>query len=128
MPNFSTHCKTGAIIGAGWGFVIAMHEQKTGQDFDWGKLLNYMAAGALGGLTGSIVPDFLEPANNPNHRSVAHSCTTGIFFTNEVLKTFAQNISPNKGSKWVFLTAMSIGYVSHLVLDSGTPKGLPFLV
>lgn len=101
MPNFATHCKTGAFAGALVGTLSALHEQKSNDHFDWKRLVHYMAMGALGGLLGSALPDFLEPAVHPNHRSFAHSTGTRWWHSNKVNRKL---VAKPQGGKiaWAF--------------------------
>src|SRR4051812_48059741 len=71
MPNFKTH----ALVGVGVAVTLNVVKQSAQRvtdptrEFDLGELL---AWGAVG-LVISSLPDILEPATHPNHRSTCHS-------------------------------------------------------
>ncbi|WP_462272817.1 metal-dependent hydrolase [Methanohalophilus sp.] len=72
-------------------------------------------------IIGAILPDIIEPAKSPSHRSFFHSFTmliiAGLFSYHLLTGTESANMS--------MIGFLGIGYVSHLVLDSTTPKSLP---
>ena len=78
----------------------------------------------VAGLSG-VFPDILEPATNPNHRKFMHSAMASL------LSAYGgyggiHNSNISSELKETILAA-SIGYTSHLLLDSRTPKGLPIV-
>lgn len=123
MPNFKTHAVVGVI--AGLGVTIYEHqkliEEDPNADFDFTQMIINMGAG----FVGAILPDKLEPAYNPNHRSNCHSITLaglniyGIDMVNDF-----DRLDPRLKSG---LKAFLGGYLSHLVLDFTTPKSLPII-
>src|SRR4051794_40434687 len=68
MPRRAEHLTLGAIAGSGLAFLRANNVGLTGN-----ALLIETAGGLLGGLSGGIAPDWLEPATSPRHRDIAHS-------------------------------------------------------
>ena len=77
---------------------------------------------------GSRLPDLLEPATNPNHRAFLHS----VVFLLLLVAAIKLLVDWKPKSEWervgkVLLVAAGVGYVSHLVLDSLTPRGLPLI-
>lgn len=90
-------------------------------------MLEYTLLGALGGLAGSALPDILEPAIHPNHRGMAHSAVVGSGISIKTIKSLTTNSSQSQNTKAVILTALAVGYLSHLFLDGKTAKGLPFV-
>jgi len=80
--------------------------------------------GAFLGSIGGILPDLLEPARNPNHRSFFHSWLLLL----SMLLVIAFKISKKSTLKWFlshpFLSFIA-GYSSHLLADMTTAKGLP---
>lgn len=149
MPNRATHESVGAVSGA----VVAGYAAR---DLEGIAFLTEVLAGYLGGKLGGRAPDLIEPAIHPWHRSVAHSCATGSGISvslakgtrhwQEVCRTRARTHrvlatqSPDLTSQlhhdllalwWHFLAGLVVGfgagYISHLVLDSMTPSGLPLL-
>jgi membrane-bound metal-dependent hydrolase YbcI (DUF457 family) len=77
------------------------------------------------GLITAGVPDIVEPAIYPCHRQLAHSVTAGGLMT----KIAMEKCGGENGWDFqnVLLTVAIAGYVSHLVLDGCTPRGLPLL-
>ena len=74
------------------------------------------------GLTifGSLLPDIVEPANDPRHRSNFHSIQLGLILVLCLL------ILLNELTPLTLLVVYIIaGYLSHLFLDATTPRGLP---
>ena len=79
----------------------------------------------LGGLAG-VLPDLLEPATNPNHRSFFHSLALLSMLAYGNKKVWdSQNLTEDQ--KLVF-SLFSVGFGSHLACDSSTPKSIPLLV
>ena len=85
-----------------------------------------------GGMIGGVLPDLLDPPISPNHRGFAHSFSLGILlgFGIEKVYNYITNVEFNKNEVWVnivllIIMSLLIGYMSHLILDSLTPKGLP---
>lgn len=123
MPNRKTH----AVAGTAAGIFVSIYEyheiKKVNPDaqFDLSKL----AINILAGIAGAIIPDKLEPAYHPNHRSFFHSYTAsgGLVFTTNKIKDF---LNPYPGFKYTAY-AFILGYGSHLILDAGTPKSLPII-
>jgi len=79
----------------------------------------------LGGAFAGLLPDLLEPANSPNHRSFFHSVALLLLLTYGNFKIW-QNESLDENQK-IALSLISAAYSSHLVADSTTAKGLPIL-
>lgn len=71
------------------------------------------------------MPDLLEPANDPDHRSFFHSKIAALGLASLVTKT-NESEQNNDGVK-LLANIASAGYLSHLLLDNTTPKGLPLL-
>ncbi len=79
----------------------------------------------MGGSTfGSLLPDVIEPATNPNHRSIFHSVLFGSILTGNLIHN--RNAKPDYILKMA-INSISAGYISHLVTDSTTPMGLPIV-
>ena len=82
-------------------------------------------AGVLIGCSGAFLPDFFEPPISPSHRKILHSVgmgAAGIPFTISKIYRGAWTLTPGDRD---FLIILSLGYLSHLILDARTPKGLP---
>lgn len=81
---------------------------------------------AIGGAIGGILPDVLEPPVNPNHRGPCHSIAAGVTLVKGGQQLFASQQVPRELKEG--LAPFLAGYVSHLMLDSTTPKSLPLLM
>lgn len=108
MSNFKQHFLTGSAVGC---LVAAYHPAIAHL-----PLLQRLLIGGLVSGAAAALPDIIEPATSPAHRSVAHSFS-------------ALGLSLHGGfkSQIPILTLVSVGYASHLVLDAGTPASLPWL-
>lgn len=118
MANFGTHAAVGALAGLG---VYALYKQSKNEQWTW--------QGALGsaglGVMAASLPDALEPALHPNHRALAHS-VAALLAT--IYGTARLADSPGvDGQTKVAGAVAAAGFVSHLLLDAGTPMGLPLL-
>ena len=115
--NKGTH----SIIGIGTASIgcFVWHKVSSEKMDVWDFLLTL-----VGGYLGSILPDRLEPPVSPNHRGFAHSISGGCSLVYLTTKISADiNIHPR--IKWL-CRAFMLGYASHLISDSTTPKGLGF--
>ncbi len=120
MPNAAQHGMIGAAAGAGTYWLMCRYYNRQP---DLGELL--VCAGA--GFLSAAVPDVLEPAAHPHHRQLAHSATVGT-----ALVKYAMTMCCAENVKWTpeqktLVAALVAGYVSHLVADGCTPRGLPLL-
>ena len=118
MARSETH----AWVGAGVGCLAYCHEQqKLGKECD---LWEALGAALLGALLG-ILPDSLEPAHSPRHRSLLHSFTVlGLGFPTTQAVVTSQALTP-ENAKWLKIAWAA--YASHLVVDAFSPSGLPVL-
>ena len=79
----------------------------------------------LGGLAG-VLPDILEPANNPSHRSFFHSISLLVMLAYGNQKVWkSQNLTDEQK---LVVSLLSSAYASHLLSDSSTPKSIPFIL
>lgn len=80
------------------------------------------------GYFGGRMPDLLEPATNPNHRQFFH-CVAVLLLLAYGIKLLMDWKPKDDWQKLgkILLMAAAVGYISHLVLDGMTPKGLPLL-
>jgi membrane-bound metal-dependent hydrolase YbcI (DUF457 family) len=118
MANLKTHMLIGGAAGI-TAYAVYCHYQN--REF---KLLDAVGS-AIISVVGGIAPDIIEPALDPNHRAFFHSLVGGTTLVHGVRKTWnAAGLS----SEFKFVLALlAIGYVSHLLADAATPKGLPLL-
>jgi len=116
MANRLEHMVAGFCIS---GLVYAWMTHKPGQPVDWNKTAVYGGIGA--GV--ATIPDIVEPATSPSHRGVAHSASGGGLLLGAAKKLMD---NPSTGSEGkAVIAALAAAYLSHLVLDAGTPAGIP---
>jgi membrane-bound metal-dependent hydrolase YbcI (DUF457 family) len=120
--NAKQHVFFGAIAGAGYtvGKYLWIKRKEPNYDFPWKQLVVNMGLG----LTFASLPDWLEPATNPNHRKFFHSLTTSGIVCYGMYGKHTNNLDVN------FLDCIrSIGfsYLTHLAADATTPKSLPLI-
>ena len=139
MPGKDVHTSAGVVSVVP---VILACRKAAGRVLDPLTELGMLAAAALG----SAVPDRLEPANCPNHRSIWHSvvigagasllvteCLGGIrSIAESEIDTRIYNSQEEEYRKGVLrvlclLVAFLFGYLSHQALDGLTPASLPLL-
>jgi membrane-bound metal-dependent hydrolase YbcI (DUF457 family) len=129
MPNFKKHITVGAAVGGGanlaWQLCKILDDPNQPKDF-WEFLgrINFLevAVFAAGGAAIAALPDMLEPATNPNHRALFHSFACGGAVTYGAFGKHTKNLSPDAKHA---LQVAALSYLSHLLMDSKTTKGLP---
>ena len=139
MPNRKTHERVGMVTGMVAASVFVPEQP------GWYSAASILG-GLLGGKGGGLLPDRLDLPTSPNHRGPAH----GVLPVGTVLKALGQGylslftqlvelaeLEPadrNGSINWdkvlyLFLAGLmagfAAGYGSHLLLDLGTPMGLP---
>lgn len=154
LEGFMPSTKTHAIIGTGAGSLVAF---LASQDLPPEARMAISIGGALGGRAGGRVPDALEPAIHSWHRSFFHSAAVGagVFQTtrvpvmelvNNLLKRAAAirqqrrelgSGHPDHTILWLqefglyfysgLLIGLPVGYLSHLIADLGTDRGIPLI-
>ncbi len=140
MPNRQEHTEAGALVGA-----IAALVRSDAQD-PW-ELLVEVAGGVLGGAFGGRLPDILEPPTSPGHRRVAHALVTAAVVGSFVVSRWPGAPAPTPGAMEPHVAqggagpsanlgerllsglevGGAVGYLSHLLMDATTPRGLPLL-
>jgi len=134
MPGRKSHVKAGAVSGGitaaatyffNYLITCTEHQQQrsTPPSFNWLEFGATTAGGAGLGAIGGIAPDVLEPAIHSYHRKTMHSVATATTITSVVLKKKKKLTRVQKA----LVNAAGTGYVSHLVLDSKTPRGIPWI-
>ena len=78
-----------------------------------------------GAYIGSILPDKIDPPTNPNHRALGHSLVGNTSLSYLLIKK-SNNININSTLKW-FMRSFVIAQLSHILSDSTSPKGIPFI-
>lgn len=113
------HMAVGGLVGFG-GYLLYKHLKQEPLSLA-GAVLSL-----LGGAFVGLLPDLLEPATNPNHRSFFHSVALVLLLINANRKVW-ENDNLNEDQK-LAMSIFSAAYGSHLVADSTTTKGLPLLL
>lgn len=136
MPNRTVHIPAGVASGATFASVRAINERD--------EVIYARAIGGLiGGYFGAQLPDIIDPSTNgPNHRSLGHGVLPNACAAAYLQKPYedlrgylsvrAEEYNTPIPSALIqcligMLDGFIAGYVSHLVLDSFTPKGLPLV-
>lgn len=144
MPNRDLHRPTGVILGFSASLLLASHARSPRPGLE-------ALAGAVGGWIGGALPDWIDPADSPNHRSAGHSVLGAgsvLVFSIVRLRSWqcwfrrqaeaAQTRATAEGQSWSlestlyhalagFIAGVIAGYIGHLADDAGTPFGLPIL-
>lgn len=118
MSNRGEHMLAGFLVGAvGYALVKTIQQE----EIDLGHAIGWGVVGA--GV--ALLPDLIEPAAGPMHRATAHSLAAGGLLT---LTTKAVYDNPNlSGEEKAVFCSLAAAYGSHLLLDAGTPAGLPMI-
>ncbi|MEW5922470.1 MAG: metal-dependent hydrolase [Candidatus Zixiibacteriota bacterium] len=117
--NCYVHRTAGFLVGGGTYAALKKYEYNEQPD-----IVGCFVYGLLGSLIAEL-PDILEPANNPNHRGFYHSAAF-IGISGYLLYRLFKN--GNVSREWNLICKVAAAtYGSHLVLDSSTPRGLPFI-
>ena len=149
MANHREHLIAGAAAGFGICLLTAV---AAGRKISISELIGAVVSG----MTFSKLPDILEPAIHPNHRSTFHSlgfigaaAPPAWKWSEEKMQEHRRlaemsriqadaATSQQERNRWQmmalahdlaagFFVGIVPGYVSHLLADSLTPKGLPIL-
>ena len=120
MANIREHAWIGAAAGA---VTYAAMCRYFNRPFDLGEVFWC----AVVSTASSMIPDIIEPALTPNHRSIAHSVTAG-----SALLRLATDRCSIDNRDWqefdkILLASATAGYLSHLIADGCTPRSLPLL-
>lgn len=119
MPNAKTHATVGAVTGlAAW----ISAERNAGRSIRFEDLV----IPAIAGLVSGLLADLIEPATNPNHRAFAHSLILVILIALVIFTADPYLVDEKRQRERSFLACLASAYLSHLLLDSFTAKGLPF--
>ena len=116
MSNSAQHALVGGLIGFG-GYLLI--KRMMNEEPDLGTALGWGVVGA--GV--AILPDIIEPATSPMHRAFAHSLTTGGLVVLGTKNIYDNPEIPNEQK--AIVGSLAGAYLSHLLLDAGTPAGLP---
>lgn len=118
LSSGKTHIEVGALTG----LAIALVDNKKHK-----MIHNPLIAPSLGALFGKL-PDIIEPALHPHHRQFFHSKLVFAATTYGLYKTYHWEVQTSfeKITRGLLLIA-GCAYLSHLVCDSMTPRGLPLI-
>jgi len=120
--NAKQHACIGLVAGAGYTFgkYLWIKQKDPNTDFPWGQLAVNMGLG----LAFASLPDWIEPATNPNHRGFFHSLTGAGLVGYAMFGKHTNNIDVNSMD---YLRSIGFSFLSHLVADATTPKSLPLI-
>ncbi len=108
------------MVGLGVGIVgYALYCHFSDHEFNLGEAA--LATGAC--FLGSLCPDVLEPALHSWHRGPCHSLAAGGVAGHVATVPLLGAMTP--GFEAVLISFFALGYLSHLVMDAGTPRCLP---
>jgi hypothetical protein len=139
VSSFSEHDDAGVLFGALSAVLAAL---ASGNQLTPAELIARAIGGGLGGKLGALVPDLLEPPTSSWHRSTAHSALATCAVAHAGVKRIAPaaerwltDARASPGSAHSMFThlvagmAMGVpaGYVSHTMLDAGTPRSIPLI-
>ena len=120
MSNLGTHLAIGAGSGAGTYLLMCKYY---GRKPDLGEALVSTGIGMLA----AAAPDVLEPAVSPNHRAFGHSLTLGAGLVRLALTQCSKESGSWQEIEKILLAVALVSYLSRLVADGCTPRGLPLL-
>ncbi len=149
MPNKRTHKVVGAVAGGSFALVWSAGQPAVHRTVE-------TAGGVLAGVGLGMLPDVLEPAIHPGHRSVAHGAAPAVTLGVPASRHLdSWQVSLRAGADRQGALAMQSqstlarlwhaflelllrlaagalagalgGYGSHLVLDAFTPRSLPLI-
>ena len=88
----------------------------------------FIVIGFFAAMAGSILPDILEPPTSSRHRKIFHSKRalkgTALFFCVAAGVSMVPLLPPLPTALSVF-SCGTLGYLSHLLADATTKRGLP---
>jgi|GEM_PF-1666301 len=147
MPNAGSHAGAGAIGGLA---LVGLSSAVLGRTPGLIDVLSSTAAT----MVGSLLPDVIEPSVSPNHRGLFHSKLLVVVLVISSIKllgailermtprcsgTYPEDpcglanrqdeITASRGESLLVLLvlALFVGVLIHLMMDGGTPKGLPMI-
>jgi membrane-bound metal-dependent hydrolase YbcI (DUF457 family) len=120
--NAKEHGCLGAVAGA--GYTIFKYLKNKEEDSHSCFPLDQLVINVLLGIIFATLPDWLEPATNPNHRKFLHSFTMGGLVIYGMYGNHIQDIDDKTLN---IIRSIGFSYLSHLVADSTTPKSIPLI-
>lgn len=149
MPNGHEHAVIGGLVGAAFALPFL-------GELPADEATALLAGAYCGGRIGGQLPDLLEPALHSWHRDFFHSAAVGTALVSpgasalqlarawlesarvrRLRRTSLPADHPESVTLWVEELAIAFaaglligaipGYISHLLADIGTPRGVPLL-
>jgi hypothetical protein len=127
MPNINDHTTTAfSLTGITCSIINLFHQEKEielgiREQIDIYEILGNGFLGGFAGAIGSLIPDLLDPPNNPNHRKLFHSFFDLLF---SIYLISNSSCSSNKYDD-IAIKSFITGNIIHIIQDSSTPKGIP---
>ena len=127
MSDTRTHVKGSLGIACLWEILLLIKDFSTDKKIDTILALKRLGIAGTFAVIGVLLPDILEPADNPHHRQFFHSLImAGLIITLfTLIKKKAISIE-NEDVRRI-LNNLGIGYGVHLIQDAATPMGLPVI-
>ncbi len=119
MPDARVHAVAGASTGVAWYVVYC---RKSGIKVKFPDLL----VASVIGLAGGLLADVFEPASDPNHRKFAHSILLALGLV-VLIGLIWHDSAFNSEEQRLALGGLIVAYLSHLMLDSATPRSIPLI-
>jgi hypothetical protein len=119
LPDARVHAIAGASTGVAW-YVVYCRKSEIEIRFP-----DLLVASAIG-LAGGLLADVFEPASDPNHRRFAHSILLAIGLASLIGLIWHDSVF-NSEEQRLALGGLIVAYLSHLMLDSATPRGIPLI-
>lgn len=130
MADLKKHAVVGAVVAGGANFiyqVVRLYASPEWPESFWDALaeVEWTRVGvfAAAGATIATLPDILEPAHHPNHRVFHSVCCGGAL----AYGAFGKHSERWRDDDRHAVRISTLAYLSHLFLDAGTPKSLPFI-
>ena len=110
------------------GAALAVGAMTAAGTYSGNKTIEKTAAASILAYNLGTLPDLLEPAASPNHRQFFHSLACLSLVGTGMYKLY-QWEAEDKLDKLIRFALLTAGgaYVTHLLMDSSTPKGLPIV-
>lgn len=149
MPNRETHVAVGATAGLACAVVNSLNQ-------DCLDIAIELFGGLCGGSAGAMLPDLIDPPCHPRHRSLGHGLVPvgsaaalwakNLHFWQNRLRELADQHRMQRNAAndilevighalmeliFRFLAGLAAGvgagYISHIILDLGTPCCIPLV-
>lgn len=120
--NAKQHACLGLIAGGSYTFIKYLLEKSNDQNtiFSWRQLVINMGLG----LAFASLPDWIEPATNPNHRKFFHSLTAAGLVGYGMFGKHTRNVEVKLKDS---VRSIGLSYLCHLAADATTPKSIPLI-